>query len=64
MDPIDVVCPACAAMIAEECEGGVTHQAREEEAERTGFGGSLGVLDWDGDGVPAALDFDDPAGWF
>lgn len=60
MDPLDVMCPTCGADIGVECDEPLTHLARRDEV---GDPGPLAVLDWDGDGIPAGLDIDDPAGW-
>ncbi len=62
-DPADVECPTCLAPPGDPCEGIDGDHPERVDAAEGAWGSDLsgGVLDLDGDGIPGALDFDDPS---
>ena len=57
---LDVECPVCGALVGDPCDQPLPHLERRDAADDPG---PFGVLDLDGDGVPGALDTDDPGFW-
>ena len=67
MDPLDFSCGECLVLPGEPCEGVApeVHEARIRSAEGDALADdwSGGAVDFDGDGLPGAVDFDDPSNW-